>query len=45
MNGSPFTGGSKYVSWHPASIERMLKTDAGILRMLILRMGIQSMLG
>ena len=51
MTGSPLVGGSKYVgsskfvSWHPASIERMLKTDAGILRMLILRMGIRSMLG
>jgi hypothetical protein len=38
MTGSPLVGGSKFVSWHPASIERMLKTDAGILRMLILRM-------
>ncbi len=33
------------MSWHPASIERMLKTDAGILRMLILRMLILRMLG
>jgi hypothetical protein len=34
MSGSPLVGGSKFVSWHPASIERMLKTDAGILCML-----------
>ena len=34
MSGSPLVGGSKYMSWHPASIERMLKTDACILRVL-----------
>jgi hypothetical protein len=40
MTGSKYTSGSKYVSWHPAFKERMLKD--GCLKQML---GIRSMLG